>query len=98
MGGRSNRNSLHLIERNLVLPSVVELRRPRALVIGDVLCGFQRAVVLQVRSDAGCPESVVPDPRLDASVARPPLDHAVGVLLPHGLAGERAGLTGRRLE
>jgi len=33
---------------------------------------------------------MVPDPRLDASAARPPLDHAVGVLLPNGFAGERA--------
>jgi hypothetical protein len=33
-----------------------------------------------------------------AGRARPPLDHAVGVLLPHGLVGERACLAGRRLE
>jgi hypothetical protein len=26
------------------------------------------------------------------------LNHAVGVLLPHGVAGERAGLAGRRAE
>ena len=41
---------------------------------------------------------VVSDPRFDSSAARAPLDHEVGVLLPHGLAGERAGLPGRRLE
>ena len=29
------------------------------------------------------------------AVPCPPLDHAIGVLLPHGLAGERAGLAGR---
>ena len=58
--------------------------------------GFQRAVVLQVGGDAGRPEGMVPDPGLDAGVARPPLDHAVGVLLPQGLADERAGLAGRR--
>ena len=28
----------------------------------------------------------------------PPLDHAIGALRPHVLAGERAGLAGRRLE
>jgi len=67
-------------------------------VVGDVLHGFKRAFVLQVRGDAGCPEGMVPDPALDAGVARAPLDHAIGVLLPHGLAGERAGLAGRRLE
>ena len=66
--------------------------------VGDVLRGFQRALVLQVRGDAGRPEGVVPDPGLDAGAARPPLDHPVGVLLPHGLAGERSGLACRRLE
>jgi hypothetical protein len=45
------------IERNLVLPPVVELGRPRALVVGDVLRGFKRAIVLQVRGDAGRPEA-----------------------------------------
>jgi len=38
--------------------------------------------VLQVRGDAGCAESMVPDPRLDVRAARPPLNHRVGVLLP----------------
>jgi len=42
--------------------------------------------------NAGRPEGVVPDPRLDASAARPPADREAGVLLPDGLAGERAGL------
>lgn len=93
-----NRNALDLVERNLILPPVVELGRPRALVVGDVLRGFKRAVVLQVRGDAGRPEGVVPDPGLDAGATRASLDHAVGVLLPHRLAGELAGLSGRRLE
>jgi hypothetical protein len=59
---------------------------------------FKRALVLQVRGDAGRPEGMVPDPHLNVSAARPPLDHAVGVLLPHGLAGERAGLADPRPE
>ena len=33
----SNRNTLHFIERNLILSSSVELCRPRRLVVGDVL-------------------------------------------------------------
>jgi hypothetical protein len=77
-----NQDTLDLIERNLILSLVVELGRARRLVVGDVLRGFKRAVVLQVRGDAGRPEGTVPDPGLDASAARPPLDHAVGVLLP----------------
>jgi hypothetical protein len=34
-----------------------------------VLRCFKRSLVLQVRGDAGRPESMVPDPRLDASAA-----------------------------
>lgn len=33
----------HLIEGNLILSPVVELRRPRRLVVGDLLRGFKRA-------------------------------------------------------
>ena len=76
---RSNRNPLDLIARNLVLPAVVELGRPRAHVICDVLRGFRRALVFQIRDEAGRAEGTVPDPRLDASAACPPLGHAVHV-------------------
>jgi hypothetical protein len=54
-GEISNRNALHLIGRNLILSPVVELGRPRRLVAGDVVRGFKRAVVLQVRGDASRP-------------------------------------------
>ena len=66
--------------------------------VGDVLRGFERALVLQVGGNAGRPERMVSDPGFDAGAARPPLDHAVGVLLPQGLAGEHARLAHRRLE
>jgi hypothetical protein len=61
-----NRNPLHFVERNLILSPIVELRRSRRLVVGDVLRGFKLALVLQVRGDAGRPESLVPDPHFDA--------------------------------
>jgi len=51
-----DRNPRYFIDRNLILSPVVELRRSRALVVGDVLRGFKRALVLQVRGDAGRPE------------------------------------------
>lgn len=35
--------------------------------VGDVLRGFKRTLVLKVRGDAGCTESVVPNPGLDAA-------------------------------
>lgn len=73
--------SARLIERNLVLAAIVELCRLGAFVVGDVLRDFELAAVLQVRGDAG--------------VGRAALDQAVGVLLPHGAAGELAWLSGR---
>jgi len=54
----SNRDPLHFIERNLVLPPVVELGRPRALVVSDVLRGFKLAVILRVFGDACYSESL----------------------------------------
>ena len=68
--GSLNQYPFDLIERNLVLSAVVELGRARRLVVGDVLRGFERALVLQVPGDAGRPEGMVPDPRLDAGAAR----------------------------
>ena len=47
---------------------------------GDVLRGFERALVLQV-----------------GGAARPPLDHAVGVLLPQGLGRWREQRRGVKL-
>jgi hypothetical protein len=40
---------LDLVERNLILSPVVELRRAGRLVVGDVLRCFKRSLVLQVR-------------------------------------------------
>ena len=51
----SNRNPLDLVERNLILSLVVELRRSRRLVVGDVLRGFEGSIVLQVRGYVGRP-------------------------------------------
>jgi len=39
--GLSNQNLLHLIERNLILPAVIKLRRPGRLMVGDVLRHFE---------------------------------------------------------
>ncbi len=93
-----NCDPLHFIERNLILAPVVELRRSRRLVVGEVLHHFKLAAVLQVRGDAGRAEGMVPDPGLEACGGRAALDHAIGVLLPQGVSGERAGLAGRRPE
>ena len=44
----SDGHSLDLIERNLILPSVLKLRRPRRFMIGDMLRHFKVTAVLQV--------------------------------------------------
>jgi len=48
-----DRDSLYLVERNLILSAVVQLGRPRRFVVGDLLRHFQLAAVLQIRRDAG---------------------------------------------
>lgn len=57
---------------------------------------FQRTVVFQISGDAGRAESVIADPGLDADIRRVALNHPIGVLLRHRVAGERAGLACRR--
>jgi hypothetical protein len=64
--GNLNRDPLDLIERKLILSPVVELGRPRALVVGDMLRGFEGALVLQVRRGAGRAKRVVSDPALNS--------------------------------
>jgi hypothetical protein len=44
----------------------------------------------QVGGDAGGAESMIADLRLDAGGFRPPLDHAIGILLVHGFFREGA--------
>ena len=95
---RLNGDPFHFVQRNLLLPPVVELGGPWGLVVGDVLGRLERAAVLQVGGDAGGAEGMVADPGLDAGGLRPPLDHAVGVLLPQSVAGEPARSARRGLE
>jgi hypothetical protein len=85
-----DRNTLYLVERDLILPPVVQLRRPGRLMIGDMLRHFQLATVLKLRGDAGSTEGMIADLRLDAGGFRAPLDHAVGVLPVHGFFREDA--------
>ena len=64
--------------------------------IGDLLRGPERALVLEVGGDAGGAEGVMADPGLDAGVPGAALNHAIGVLLLYGVAGKRTSLAGRR--
>lgn len=79
----SDDNSLDFVERNAILPSIVEPRRPRALVIRHLLRDFELAAIPQVFRDPGRPKRVAPDLRPDLGSGRAPADHPVDVALPH---------------
>jgi hypothetical protein len=66
--------------------------------IGDVLRGLKRAFVFEVSRDAGRAEGVIADLGLDAGVGCAALNHAVGILLVHGITRERASLPDGRAE
>jgi hypothetical protein len=80
-----DRDSLYLVERDLVLPAVIKLGCPRRFVVCDLLRHFQLAAVLQIRRNAGRAESMIANPRFNAGRFRPPTDDAVGVLLEKGI-------------
>ena len=56
-----NVNSLDLIERQLLVHAVIELRGAGRFVTGDACGGFQITPVAQVLGDAGPPETVSRD-------------------------------------
>jgi hypothetical protein len=60
--------------------------------VGDLLCHFQLAAVLQIRRDAGRAKGMIANPRFDAGRFRAPADDAVGVLLEEGIGCKLTGL------
>ena len=80
---------------DLVRAAVIEARRARAFVVGHLLGDFQLAAVAQVFGDAGGPEAVATDFRLDAGVAGAAADHPIHIRLSHGLGREMPGPTFR---
>jgi len=64
----------------------------------DLLGGFEGALVLEVGGDARRTESMAADAGLDTGGGRTSLDHAVSVLLPHGIAGKLTTLASRGAE
>src|SRR6202011_3956663 len=90
--GASDRDSLSLVERNLVLSAVIKLVCPRRFMVGDLLRDFEFAAVLQIRRNAGRTESMIANPRFDAGCFRAPADDAMGVLLEEGVGCKLAGL------
>jgi hypothetical protein len=94
----SNEYSLHLVERHLLGPPVVKLRRARAGVVRHLRGFFERAAVLQISGDAGRAESMIADARGDTGGTGAPLDHRIGVRLGQGSAGQLAGRAAVSLE
>jgi hypothetical protein len=63
------RDALALIGRQFIVATVVELGRLRRLVAGHPLGFFQRPAVAQVIGNAGRPEAVAADGRVDARLS-----------------------------
>jgi len=93
-----DRDSLYLVERNLVLSAVIKLSCPRRFMVSDLLRDFEFAAVLQIGCDAGRTEGMIANPRFDAGRFRPSADNAVSVLLEEGIGGELASFTARGAE
>src|ERR1700738_3200602 len=87
-----DRDSLDLVERNLVLSAVIKLGCSRRFMVSDLLRDFEFAAVLQIRRNPGRAESMIANPCFDASRFRAPADDAVGVLLEEGIVCNLTGL------
>jgi hypothetical protein len=85
-------DSLNLIERDFVLPAVVEFGCPRGFVVGDLLRHFELATVFQIGGDTSRSEAMIADPRFDPGRFRPQANDAVSVLLEEGIGCQLAGL------
>ena len=79
-------NPLDLVERELLMGAVVQLRGAGRLVTGDAGGDFLDAAVAQVLGDAGPPEAVIRYLTGQAGIAHPPFDHLERGLARHGVA------------
>ena len=65
-----DRDSLYLVERNLIVAAVVRLGCSWRFVVSDLLRDFEFTAVLQIRRDAGCAEGMIANPRFEAGCFR----------------------------
>lgn len=79
----SDQNALDFIKRDLVLPSIVETCRARALVVGHLLSHLEFSAVAQVLGDASGSEGVAPDLGSYQCRTGAAADHSVDVRLAH---------------
>jgi len=83
---RSDHYPLDQIERDFVTGAVIEPRRLRAGVVGDLLGLLPRALVVEVVGDSGDPEGVAADGRFDPGPLCPAADHPPDVASSAGRA------------
>jgi len=72
-----NHDPLDLIEAELVAPAIIKLGGARRGVVRHRRGLLERAAVLEIGGDAGCPEAVVAELSFDASSSRTPADHRI---------------------
>src|SRR5271170_835889 len=87
----SNSYAFNLIKTDFIPPAIVELRRAGRGMVRHRGGLFERAAVLQVSGDAGCPEAVIAELASDAGCRRAPADHRIGVGLRQHRARQLAG-------
>jgi hypothetical protein len=92
----SHPDPLHLIEAHFLAPPIVELRRSRAGMVRHLRRLLQRAAVLQIRRDPGCPEAVIAKLGRDAGRRRASADHCIGVGLGQRRARQQPGAAADR--
>src|SRR5262249_56134282 len=80
---RLNRNPLDDVPRDLLLPPVVERRRSRLRMPGEVLHVLHRHPLLQQGGDRRHPEGMRRQPRRQPGILEPPLDQLANPLPPH---------------
>ena len=78
-----DRNTLDLIEGNLVPRAIIELGRAWAFMRGHGLGVFERAARVEISRDAGRPEDVATKLAFETGLGGAAADHFIGVNTVH---------------
>jgi hypothetical protein len=95
---RSNSDSFHLIEGDLVTGAIVKLGGPGAFMGSHRLGVFERAAGLEISGDPGRAEHVAAKLAFQSGFGRAAADHLVCVDAVHRPVGKDPGSAGRRAE
>src|SRR4051812_7305309 len=66
----SQHNFLNLIKSDLIVPPIIQFRRPRALMVCHLLRVLEETAILQIDGDPGRAERVTAELGLDAGSSR----------------------------